>query len=341
MKRYNRSILMLYTAAILTGCNAESPVGSTDIDAVPLEITTGIESQVHTRSIVFGTQFSHEARIQVIGINQSTNILTTATYACKNPNGTSEAWVFTDKGIALSSDNMRVLARYPVGGNSTIDATSFTPGMKTTQAIGDISKYNSDNSFSTRFGNTGGDLLEVVMANEEEDYMTGTDQRETNGAPVYRTKTNKEVFLTTKHCMAIAVFHVKKSTLNTNPGIVKSILIQNKDANNGPLRKGKFDFETNAFTPDDRVEYKRTMDNFPDDCYYGVMVYPAKMEASSVTVQLEVDLITYHFDLPAKTWESGTILLYEIELLPTKAKLMDTVQVFDWEIGDTHIFEIN
>lgn len=341
MKRYNRSILMLYTAALLTGCNAELPDGPTDTDTVPLEITTGIESQVHTRSTVFGTQFSHETRIQVIGINQSTNNLTTATYACKNPNGTSEAWVFTDKGITLSSDNTRVLARYPVGGSSTIDATSFTPGMKTTQAIGDVSKYNSDNSFSTRFGKTGGDLQEVVMANEEEDYMTGTDQHEADGSPVYRTKSNKEAILTMKHCMAIAVFHVKKSPLNTNPGIVKSLLIQNKDANNGPLRKGKFDFETNNFTPDDRVEYKRTMNNFPDGCYYGVMVYPADMGANSVAIELEVDLITYHFDLPAKKWNSGTILLYEIELLPTKAKLMDTVQVFDWEIGQTYTFEIN
>lgn len=341
MKNIKLHILL---AAILlsTGCENGKDIPNNTLAA--LQLNVGIGTLESRATAITGTAFVRESEINVVLTDfngGTTDYNKSGVYVFKDQ-GAGGVWL--PKNIAaplqLSEKEAMVLAHYPalLPTNASYDVTTklFTPAVATSMAYGDLlaGEYNSDNSFWFRFV-TGNPQSEVFMAEGEIDYMYG---KMTNINAVSTADKLAEIKM--NHALTMVVFNLFKSDINPSPCVIKSIKIKNVNSATA-LSKGAFSIHDGGFTPTSAVEYNRTMDNFPDNSYFGMMLFPATIGSDDVIVEFMVDNQIYTLPIEACAWESGYVNLYRVRFTPARAELVDVVKVVDWGTGTDREFEIN
>lgn len=334
--------ILLVAMLLATGCQREKEIP--DTPPAELQLNVGIGTMESRVAAIPGTAFARESEINVVLTDydgSTTNYNTSGIYVYKNQ-GTAGVWLpkNINTPLQLKDHDAMVLAHHPatLPAGASYDVTNklFTPAVTTSLAFGDLTagQYNSDNSFWFRFV-AGKQQEEVFMAEGEIDYMHG---KMTNQTPV--TAGNKMAQIKMNHALTMIVFNLFKSDQNPSPCVVKSITIKNINSSNA-LSKGTFAIHDGRFTKTDAVEYHRSMDNFPDKSYFGMMLFPAEITENQVVVEFLVDNQIYTLPIEACKWDAGYVNLYRVKFSPARAELVDVVKVVDWGVGTDKEFDIN
>lgn len=335
--------ILLITILLSTACRKSKDMP--DNTPAALQLQVGIGSIKGRTTAIPGTTFTRESKINVVLTDYDGNTT--------NYNNRSGVYTYKDQGaggvwlpeiiaapLQLNANEAMVLAHYPaqlpVGASYNVTTKVFTPAVNTTLAFGDLlaGDYNADNSFWFSF-KSGDPQTEIFMAEGEIDYMYG---KMTNMQPV--SSASKLAQIQMNHGLTMVIFNLFKSDLNQATSVVKSIKVKNINSATA-LQEGTFSIPDGGFTPSGAVEYARTMDNFPDNSYFGMMLFPATIAANQVVVEFKVDNQTYTLPIEAGQWKAGTVNLYRIRFTPARAELVDVVQVVDWGAGTDKEFEIN
>lgn len=337
-----RVYIRLFCAmALLAGCNTGSDV--TDSTTAALELKVGIGSMETRGVVVSGNTFDRESKIKVVvtdydgGVSKYND---KANYIYKDQGGAG-VWLPENSVLQLGTDNAMVSTHYPAdlpsGADYNTTTKIFTPVLTTSLNFGDLlnGEYNADNSFWTSFKD-GDPKFEIFMADGEIDYMQG---KMTNAQAV--TKDSKLAQIQMNHNLTMVIFNIFKADMNPAPCVVKSIKVKNVNSAKA-LCTGTFTIPDGTFTPSaTAIEYVRTMDNFPNNSYFGMMMFPATIAANQVEIEFLVDDQIYALPIEACEWKAGYVNLYRVRLTPVKAELVDVVSVKDWGTGTDKEFEVN
>lgn len=339
----NKKLHILLVAMLLaTGCEKENNIP--DNTPAELELNVGIGTMESRVAAIPGTAFARESEINVVLTDYdetTTNYNTSGIYVYKNQ-GVAGVWLPKNitAPLQLSDKDAMVLAHHPstlpIGASYDVTSKLFTLAVTASLPFGDLTagEYNSDNSFWFQFV-SGEPKEEVFMAEGEIDYMHG---KMTNQTAV--TATNKMAQLKMNHALTMVVFNLFKSDQNPSPCVVKSITVKNINSS-GALSKGTFGIHDGQFTKTDAMEYHRSMNNFPDKSYFGMMLFPAEITKNQVVVEFLVDNQIYTLPIEPCKWDAGYVNLYRVRFSPARAELVDVVKVVDWGVGTDKEFDIN
>lgn len=341
MKNIKPHILL---AAILlsTGCQqSKDTPNSTTTD---LQLNVAIGTMESRAAAISGTEFMRESEINIVltdYVGTTNNYNRSGIYTYKDQ-GSGGVWFPKNikTPLQLSEKEAMALAHYPaqlpVGASYNVATKLFTPVVTTSLAFGDLlaGQYNSDNSFWFSFA-IGTPQNEVFMAEGEIDYMHG---KMTNAQAI--STDDKLAQIKMNHGLTMVVFNLFKSDQNPSPCVVKSIKIKNINSANA-ISSGTFSIPNGEFLPTNAVEYNRTMDNFPNNSYFGMLLFPAAIQNNEVIAEFMVDNQIYTLPIDGCEWDAGYVNLYRVRFTPARAELVDIVKVIDWGTGTNKDFEIN
>lgn len=333
-------LIVIVATQLCTGCSSEAlPTVEKPIEKPTHQAALTVDVQMDTpqtgRAVVTGNAFSHESMINVLLVDaqagESAYENAQLPYILKDPNSNGGAWVpSTESGLEVKEAEAQVYAHYPdvlpLGSSIDLTKRSLVVDLPLIRAFGKMEEFNSENTLWLEFVAGEGEK-EVLFSEAETDYMTGVGTNVTAKAPDQKATT-----IRMKHALSMVVIKAYKVPENTAPGHLKEITFSNRVANRGPLKKGSFSLANNQFTSDPSAftSYTCTMEGYPLETYYAMMVYPATITSNEVVMTVKVDQSIYTIPVPAKMWQSGKIILYHLKLNATNIELTQPVGLIDW-----------
>lgn len=349
MKRYDNikqlaatavaAALLLASCSKENGGNIEPPITG---EPAPLGVSVAVTPQ--TRSVVTGTEFAHGSLINIIlhdadGGTSTYNGISMP-YMFQKLTADPGVWIPTETEGLLVSDPADVYAHVPADLPDYVtlgaDKKSLDVTLPATMDFGNINTSNAFESFYLKLRTTDADATEIFVCRDDADLMTGKGTQVSTASDG-----TKETVIGMKHALAMVVVYIKRAAGLTDNPDVRGIAIRNKAAG-GPLKQGSVALEDNAFTPNAiDAGYARTMSGFPVDVVrYAMLVNPSTMAAKEVEMVLTTDGASYTMPMPAKTWASGKVYIYNIEISANEAQIGD-VLLTDWPEWTEKPFELD
>lgn len=286
-----------------------------------------------TRSVVTGSAFNHQSRIAVV--LQDAGSTTTyggisMPYQLSKPTEATGVWVATQSpGLLVTADPADVTAHYPAVLSPALatlsaDKKALNVTLPASLDFGAIATSTSIESFFIKLRPADTNPTEIFICRNDVDLMTGV------GTQVLITQ--KETSIIMQHALSMVVVYVKRAAGTTDSPDVRQITIRNKaGASSAPLTQGSFALADNSFTPNTTpASYTRTMSGFAiNQAHYAFLVYPSTITAGETEMVLKTDQAEFVMPMPAKTWASGTVYIYNVEISPNEAQLVD-ITLADW-----------
>lgn len=340
-------IAVLAAALLLASCSKEVGNGGAEpsVPVAPALLGISVAVTPQSRSVVTGTAFKHGSRINIImqdaGATTIYRGLSQPYEFQKLTDADPGTWVPTAAEGLLVSDPANVYAHYPAvlavsEAVLSSDKKTLTLALPAARDFGDINTSSSFESFYMKLKADDPDPTEIFVCTDDTDYMTG------QGTQVSTLQGgSKQTAVSMQHALAMVIVYVKRAAGTSDLPDVRGITIQNKAGGAAPLKQGSFLLADNSFTANSaEAGYTRTMSGFPVDVVrYALLVYPAAMEKGAAEMILTTDGAAYTMDMPAKTWTSGRVYIYNVEISANEAQI-GGVTITDWPEWTDKPFEL-